>query len=711
MSNSTVFTRLYLPRPLEASAVTVLLTRLAGGDVPRPVVFELHASAEGIVTILGCAPRATSRLKRLLRAGVPGLRFGPATRPHVAAVSRVAARPGGLPLGAPEPETLVAQLYDALAARRGDEVLSMQIVLGASRRPSTVRSNASDPTQPFASLLMDGVRQVSPDVRRRLAEHAGQVRFDTAVRIGVTAESVKRRTTLLWGVFGGLQSMESPGVRLSLLKDSSTRWQAATLGPGAKLRLTPGELMPLLAWPLGGRDYPGVQGAHPRILPVPEVISRTDSVFALGTAPGPARPVGIDPFSRLQHAVVLGPTGSGKSTLLEHLIHSDIAAGRACCVIEPKSQLIDRILATAPPEMADRIVMLDATDTEIPVGFNPLDCGDRDPDIVVDGILAALAAVFSDSWGPRTEYLTQGALLSLARAGQVRGEPYTLIDLPRIFTDDALRRPIVAAVQDDFTLAAFWEEFEAMRPAQRAAVIASPLNKLRKIVMRKPLVAVLGQASPRFRLRDVFRERKVVLVPLNDALLGTGASRLLGSLIVAELWMATLERAQEKEPMKRPGMIFIDEVQNYLHLPTPIDDVLATSRSYGVGWHLAHQYRKQLPDKLRAALDVNARSKICFALDPDDARDLAKQAPQLTAEDFQALDKHHIYTRLVAGGRPVDWCSALASPPLPETGHANRIRETSRRLYGADLESLKPTTAGKATSTPAASSHQKARRS
>ena len=72
--------------------------------------------------------------------------------------------------------------------------------------------------------------------------------------------------------------------------------------------------------------------------------------------------------------------------------------------------------------------------------------------------------------------------------------------------------------------------------------------------------------------------------------------------------------------MKRPGMVFIDEVQNYLHLPTPIDDVLATSRSYGVAWHLAHQYRKQLPDKLRSALDVNARSKICFALDPDDAR-------------------------------------------------------------------------------------------
>lgn len=272
---------------------------------------------------------------------------------------------------------------------------------------------------------------------------------------------------------------------------------------------------------------------------------------------------------------------------------------------------------------------------------------------------------------------------------------------------------MIAAVQDDTTLAAFWAEFEEMRPAQRAAAIASPLNKLRKIVLRKPLVAVLGQPKPRFRLRDIFREHMVVLVPLNDALIGTGASRLLGSLIVAELWMATLERAGEKDPMKRPGMVFVDEVQNYLSLPTPIPDVLATSRSYGVAWHLAHQYRDQLPAPLRAALDVNARSKVCFGLEPDDARDYARMAPQLTAEDFQALPKHHVYARLLGGGTPTDWCSARTLPPAPITGSEQFLRDESRRRYGA-LPPAEPTTsttestaAGGADRSP---THQKARR-
>ncbi|MGE4429097.1 MAG: type IV secretory system conjugative DNA transfer family protein [Solirubrobacteraceae bacterium] len=690
MPDQPVFTRLYLPRPLDPTTIGVVLLRLAGGDVPRPVTFELHASSDGIAPVLGCAATATQRLKRLLGAVVPGLRFGAATRPDVAAVGRVTVRPTGLPLATPDPEEQVAAIYNALAARRGSEVVSVQLILGRVHHPATLRNPAMDPLQPVPSRLLDGLRQAPSETRRRLSDQASQARFDTTLRIGVTADTVKRRRALTWEVFGTLQPLESPGVRLTLVRDTPNRWTRATPGPGWKLQLTPADLVPLLGWPLGDRDYPGVPGAHPRQLAVPEIVSRTDAVFAVGTAPGPDRPVGIDPKSRLHHLVAIGPTGSGKSTLLEHLILSDITAGRACVVIEPKSQLIQSILDRIPEKAAERIVVLDATDETAPVGFNPLDVGDRDPDIVVDGILAALAAVFEDGWGPRTEYLIQGGLLSLARAGVARGEPYTLIDLPRLLTDTAFRRPVIAAVSGDPTLAAFWAEYEDMRPGQRAAAIAAPLNKLRKLVLRKPLVRVLGQSQPRFRLRDVFREKKTVLVPLNDALLGPGAAKLLGSLIVAELYLATLERAAEKDPTKRPGMVFVDEVQNYLHLPTSIDDALAVSRSYGVAWHLAHQHRGQLPPAMRAGLDANARTKLCFALPAADARDLAKQAPQLSAEDFQGLGQYEIYAHLMAGGRPAGWCSARTLPPLETTGIAEQIRKNSRRLYGQQLTDPDP---------------------
>lgn len=705
-----VFTRVHLPRPIASHSVTNLLTRLMGADVPRSVIFEVHASAEGISHIFGCAPVAVQRLKRLLQDHAPGVAFEAAPRPDVAAVSRVVAHPGALPLADIDPEQVTAAVYQALAARRGTEHVAIQLILGQAHAARPLAPKAADPFQQVVRVMLDGVRPATGETRKRMEHRSSTPTLSATLRIGVTADSHKRTAALTWEVFGALQLLESPGVHLSLNHDVASRWRTGT--PRVAFRLSASELTPLLGWPIGDRAYPGIPGTHPKLLPVPEVVSRTESVFAIGTAPGPERPIGIDGNSRLQHLVAIGPTGSGKSTLLEHLILSDIRAHRACVVIEPKKQLVDSILDALIPEQAEHVIVMDASDADAPVGFNPLDVGDRDPDIVVDGIIAALAATFDDGWGPRTEYLIHGSLLSLARAGTKRSEPYTLIDLPTLLTDAGFRRPVIAAVQDDPTLAAFWAEFEDLRPGQRAAMIAAPLNKLRKILMRKPLVAVLGQPRPRFRLRDVFRERTTILVPLNDALIGSGASKLLGSLIVAEIFMATIERAVEKHPEKRPGFVFIDEVQNYLHLPTSVGDAMSVFRSYGVGLTVAHQHRGQLPPGMRQDFDVNARSKIAFALHDADARNLARQTSALTAEDFQGLGRFDIYVSLIAGGSPTGWCSARTLPPAPRVGKAKQIRRMSQARFGA----LPPVTAPRAESatTPPADtgqgSHQKARR-
>lgn len=115
---------------------------------------------------------------------------------------------------------------------------------------------------------------------------------------------------------------------------------------------------------------------------------------------------------------------------------------------------------------------------------------------------------------------------------------------------------------------------------------------------------------------------------------------------------------------------------------------MSVFRSYGVGLHVAHQYRKQLPDGMRSGLDANARTKVCFALDNEDARDMAKRAPDLTAEDFERLPRHHVYARLIASGIPTGWCSAAVLAPAPDTHAAGLIREASRELYGARLRDI-----------------------
>lgn len=681
MPEPFVFTRLYLPRPIEPRAVTNLIGRLAGSDIPRPLALEVRVDDRGIQYLLGCTPTSVHKLKNLLRGFVPGVTFDSATREPLPVATRVEATRGGMPPSVVDPLELVASLYGELVTRRSGETIALQVILGGARGPQSVRPDVSDPLQPVGSRLWHGVKRAAPETRRKLQEHAGSARLQVALRIGVDAPSPPRREALVRGIFGSLQALDAIGVRLKLIREPATRLHRATPSH-LRLELTAAEITPLLGWPLGEGNLPGVEPLHPRRLPVPKDVSETESIFATSSGPGPERVVGFETSGRLQHSVCIGPTGSGKSVLLEHLILSDIAAGRACAVIEPKRQLIDSILDRAPASAAGRIVVLDAA-APFPVGFNPLELGpDDDPYVVADNLLAAFAALFQDGWGPRTEYLIQGALVTLLLAGQRRGVPYTLIDLPNLLTDAPLRLEAVKQVQDDPALATFWREYEELPVRQRVNQIAAPLNKLRKIVMRRNLVAMLGQPSPRFQLRKLFEEGKTVLVPLNEALIGKGAANFLGSLVLAELWTATLKRATEREPWKRPGMIFVDEVQNYLHLPTDIGDAMATSRSYGVAWHVAHQFRGQLPTTMREGFDTNARSKFVFALGPKDAADLAKHAPDLTTEDFQKLGKYEIYCRLVWGGAPTDWFSARTLPPAPVTGARTAILTASRDLYG-----------------------------
>lgn len=721
MADPIVFRRVYLPLPLEAATAMRLIARLTSPDAPRPAVFETRADDDGVTHLIGSTIDRLGHLARLVEDQLPGARTtksGP--RATLGSAGRVHIEPRSLPLNSDAGDAAVHAVYAALGLRRSGEIISLQVALGRGHRPQLLPAETSDPTDTSVwSTLVRGQRPASAELRTRLRRRAEQPTLVVSLCVGVTAETPERRSALAHQVLGALQTLEAPGVRIEFRTGATRGANEPERIRRFRLQLSPAELAPLLGWPLGDTELPGMPSLHPKRLAAPASISSTDNVFAITTAPGDTRPVGIRPSDRLQHLVVTGPTGSGKSVgVFAPLILADISAGRPVVVVDPKRQLIDYVMHRIPEESIDNVVVLDAADPR-PAGFNPLDTEGRNADVVVDGILAAFKAVFEDGWGPRTEDLLHAGLLSLAHAGGVRGEPYTLLELPRLLTDVAFRRTVSGLVANNETLASFWAGFDELSPGARANIIAAPMNKLRKYVLRRNLAAVLGQSHPKFRLRDVFREGKTVLIPLNDALIGPGAAQLLGSLITSELWMATLERGAETNPTARTASIYIDEVQQFLNLPTSIADALATSRSYGVSWNLAHQFRAQLPPSMRSAFDANARNKVVFGVDAGDARDFARMAPQLEREDFMSLPPYEIYAQLVDQGGTTGWFSARTAPPAPSLGHGERVRSASRERYGAAVtppETPKQPTATGDDSNDAPpiqppSNHRKARRS
>jgi type IV secretory pathway TraG/TraD family ATPase VirD4 len=361
------------------------------------------------------------------------------------------------------------------------------------------------------------------------------------------------------------------------------------------------------------------------------------------------------------------------------LIMDAIQAGRGVLVVDPKTDLVNDVLARIPQSRADDVVVIDPTDPR-PVGINPLRRTGRHLALTADSMLAVFKELSGDSWGPRTEDVLLSALMTLARH-----DGATLTMLPPLLTDEKFRRSLIRNIDDQLGLGSFWASYEAMNPQQRAQVIAPTMSRLRQFLLRPQLRAVLGQSHPEFDLTQLFTQRKIVLVSLNRGQIGTESARLLGSLIVSQLWPLILARAALPQERRYVVNVFIDEVQDYLALPTDLEDAFSQARSLGVGFAIAHQYRKQLPPSLRSGVDANARNKIIFGLNAEDASDLAKQAPELDTQDFMYLPRFGVYTTLIQDGSSTGWFSARTLPADSPTSDPVEMRARSAQKYGRDI--------------------------
>jgi uncharacterized protein DUF87 len=184
-------------------------------------------------------------------------------------------------------------------------------------------------------------------------------------------------------------------------------------------------------------------------------------------ASGSGAGVSLTTDERLQHIAIFGATGVGKSTLLLSLIAQDIARGDGLLLIDPHGDLAEAALRFVPPSRHNHVCYLNLADLAYPVGLNVLE--DVHPDeraLVVDGVVAAMRSIWSDSWGPRLEQILRHACAALLEVPNA-----SLILLPRLLTDDAFRARVVGRVSNPLTRAFFLDRFDRWRDAYREVAI------------------------------------------------------------------------------------------------------------------------------------------------------------------------------------------------------------------------------------------------
>src|SRR5712692_10587548 len=156
---------------------------------------------------------------------------------------------------------------------------------------------------------------------------------------------------------------------------------------------------------------------------------------------------------RERHVYIVGKSGSGKSTFLYNLAMGDIYAGEGVAVIDPHGDLALDILDAIPRTRINDVCYLDVTDTENPVGFNPATkIAPERRALAASGIVSAFKHLWSDSWGPRLEHFLYHGVAAL-----ISRRHATLIDLPRVYTDDNFREQLLRSVTDSESIR-FWRE-------------------------------------------------------------------------------------------------------------------------------------------------------------------------------------------------------------------------------------------------------------
>lgn len=674
-------------RPLSLDDVHGMLSHLSTMAPRGYLCVEVRSRNGHIVYLAGTAPEYSGKMKELFQShgdvhfsDVPTASRKPMRLAKYLSVSK--------PVLSLNVDVAAATIRNGLAAMltsNSDEETVVQVVLGRGYSPSTVPKKLQDPHESWLDLALFGVREASPDSVKSAMEKAGQFSFQTIIRVGTSGKNAKGRIDSILSAFRVLQSA---GVNLRAFEEDPKNIDEVYIPWQTNLRLSVKEIAPFLLLPVGEEELPGVPGLHPRLRLPPKWYKEPkklteDRSFAHSLNKVNPIKLSISPQDALEHTIILGPTGSGKSTAMEHLILADIKAGRSVLVLDPKADLVTEIMERIPDSRKEDVVVIDPSDAN-PVGFNPLHFrGYYGKELVADAVLSVMKEIFANSWGIRTQQILSAALLTLADIPEA-----TLLWLPALLTNKTFRQRITAQVKDRIGLEPFWQQYEEMKDSERNTNIAPVLNKMQQFVFRPGLRAVLGQAKPKFDLMDLFTKRRIVLVPLNRGIIGGESARLLGSLIVGLTWTLALSRVNTPPEQRHLVSVYIDELQDYLSLPTDLSDALAQARGLGVGMTLAHQYRGQLPPEIKAGVDANARNKIVFGLNGTDAKEMIHQAPGLTEEDFMLLPRYQIYTNIMQNRKATGWIQGATLPPSKPVRMAAELKAESMRRYGRPAEEV-----------------------
>jgi hypothetical protein len=357
----------------------------------------------------------------------------------------------------------------------------------------------------------------------------------------------------------------------------------------------------------------------------------------------------------MKNAWIIGKSDTGKTELLDNLALADIYKGKSIAYF---GEGAEKLLRYIPPKHRGRTILLDPSDTEFPIAFQPL--------IDADSFLSTVKSLWhADVSTPNVDLYITATIRALKEG--------TIIDIPKMLNAPKYRAKAVPNIKNK-SLRDFWEEFEAIPAKERRGEVRSTLVRIYALLTDSTIRNIIGQKT-KIDLDDL--KDKIIIVPLKRRPLSPEKLSSIGSLIPS----ATHNSGYT-------GTYYIDNVHRFA--PHLIKDMLDDKASL----FMTNQYLAQLDRELKDALIGMVSTVYAFRLGVSDAEELRAQfnindGSQSLDDALELLADHVAHVVTPKGVRPsqhmpeISRRLCLASP--------EKIRANSRMRYAtprAEVERL-----------------------
>lgn len=665
---------------------------------PGPVTFELIARGGSVELQFACSERDSAQLTRQLRAHFPAAVLAPAGNLVTALITdpesteTVVVEFGlshefMLPLRVArgfDPDPLIG-IIGALADAGENELAMVQVIFHAARQPwvDSIRRAVTDGGG--GAFFAD-----APEFLPLAKEKITRPLFAAVLRVVATSATAERAWDLARMIGSSFTQFGNPtSNELIPLSDSASEEIDARALVLSRLTMRSGmllncsELASLVHLPSVSVRSAELRREIRKTKAAPTMVTGHRLLIGENYHAGTTTEVTLSPEQRLRHTYVIGASGTGKSTLLLNMIVQDVENGEGLAVLDPHGDLIDDILARIPENRFDDVVLLDASDSEYPVGFNILSAHSDLERNLLSSDLVAIFRRLSTSWGDQMTSVLGNAVTAFLESS----EGGTLADLRRFLVEKEFRDRFLTTVHDR-EIVYFWQkEFPLLVGRPQAPL----LTRLDAFLRPKAIRYMVGQKENRINFRQIMDEGKILLVKLAQGAVGEENAYLLGSLLVSRFHQTALSRQEADKKERRDFYLYIDEFQNFV---TPsMATILSAARKYHLGLILAHQELRQLSTRsedVASAVLSNPATRICFRVGDQDARKLESGFAFFEARDLQNLGVGEAICRVDRADNDFNMTTSVAAPVDDDTAGMRRgeIVARTRHKYGRKREEL-----------------------